>query len=54
MSRIKALNVKAQRMQEVVDRDVRGYTFSDCCSSFAPGWEVGSSDNPDPVPGRAT
>ena len=49
-SRIRALNTKAQRVEETVTRDVRGYTFSDCCSGFAPGWEVGQNDLPDPCP----
>ncbi len=50
MSRIKAINVKAQKIAETTVRDVRGYAFSDCCSSFAPGWEVGPQDNADPCP----
>lgn len=50
MSRIKAVNVKAQKIAETELRDVRGYAFSDCCASFAPGWEVGTSDNADPCP----
>jgi hypothetical protein len=50
MSRIKAINVKAQKIAETTVRDVRGYAFSDCCASFAPGWEVGPQDNADPCP----
>lgn len=53
MSHVRALNVKAQRAVEQLDRDVRGYTFSDCCTSFAPGWEVGTDDNPDPCPWKS-
>ncbi len=50
MSRIKAMNVKAQKIAQTAVRDVRGYAFSDCCASFAPGWEVGPSDQADPCP----
>ena len=53
MSRISAVNHKAQRVQQTLTRDVRGYTFSDCCTSFAPGWEVGISDAPDPCPWKS-
>ncbi len=53
MSRIKAINVKAQKMAEATTRDVRGYAFSDCCTSFAPGWEVGAQDNSDPCPWKS-
>jgi hypothetical protein len=53
MSRIRALNMKAQQVAETVSRDVRGYTFSDCCTSFAPGWEVGTNDQPDPCPWKS-
>ncbi len=50
MTRIKGINVKARAVQDRVEKDVRGYAFSDCCPSFAPGWEVGRYDDPDPCP----
>lgn len=53
MSRIRAINVKAQKMAESTTRDVRGYAFSDCCTSFAPGWEVGTQDQSDPCPWKS-
>jgi hypothetical protein len=53
MSRIRAINVKAQKMAETTTRDVRGYAFSDCCTSFAPGWEVGTQDQSDPCPWKS-
>ena len=53
MSRIRAINVKAQKMAEPLQRDVRGYAFSDCCASFAPGWEVGTADDADPCPWKS-
>ena len=53
MSRIKAINVKAQKMAEATTRDVRGYAFSDCCAAFAPGWEVGTQDESDPCPWKS-
>jgi hypothetical protein len=50
---LKPLNKKAQAVQARSQKDVKGYTFSDCCPSFAPGWEVGpSEDQPDPCPWR--
>ena len=51
--RIKAINVKAQKLEDTLRRDVRGYAFNDCCASFAPGWEVSSSDHADPCPWKS-
>ncbi len=47
---ILAINKKAQFIEDRVEKDVSGYAFSDCCPSFAPGWEVGSGGGPDPCP----
>jgi hypothetical protein len=53
MKRIKPLNLKARRMDDASAHDVRGYAFNDCCASFAPGWEVGWSDDADPCPWKS-
>ena len=53
MSSIKALNKKAFLVQQQLEGNVRGYAFTDCCPSFAPGWEVGTVGDPDPCPWKS-
>ncbi len=48
--KIRPLNLKARRLTSRDEPDVKGYGFSECSSTFAPGWEVGQFGDPDPCP----
>ncbi|OGF97765.1 MAG: hypothetical protein A2Z06_02190 [Candidatus Glassbacteria bacterium RBG_16_58_8] len=50
MGHIEPMNKKARTMSSRKTVDVRGYSVEGCCTSYIPGWEVGSNNNLDPCP----
>jgi hypothetical protein len=51
MKHLKPLNRPARAAGgEPGGPDVYGYACSDCCTVWAPGWEVGQTGNSDPCP----
>ncbi|MDP7113485.1 MAG: quinohemoprotein amine dehydrogenase subunit gamma [Myxococcota bacterium] len=47
---VRPLNRKAHLLALRRRKDVEGYSFSECSSVFAPGWEVSEFGDPDPCP----
>jgi hypothetical protein len=50
MKHARPFNRKAKALAQKNDPEVIGLACGVCCSSFAPGWEVGSGGAVDPCP----
>lgn len=47
---MKPVNKRAQDVEKPPTPELEGYACSNCCVSYAPGWEVSSGGAPDPCP----